>query len=106
MIYGPIWAHMGSYLWPEMKKNQVKQMKNHISDHDFFLGLVQGDIPKRTLHTTILNEPERNRKGIVEGALKEISKGPYRHVKENFKLISNVFGKNLRGNLKGILKEP
>ena len=44
MIYGSIRAHTGPYLWPDVKKSQVDKVKINISDRDFFLGLVQGDV--------------------------------------------------------------
>ena len=42
--YGPIWAHMGPYGWPEVKRRHVENVKIIISDRDFFLGLCQGDL--------------------------------------------------------------
>ena len=47
MIYGSIRVHTGPYgpiFVARGEKNQVKKVKINISDRDFFLGLVQGDV--------------------------------------------------------------
>ena len=46
MIYGSIRVHTGPYgpiIVARGEKSQVKKVKIHISDRDFFLGLVQGN---------------------------------------------------------------
>ena len=47
MIYGSIRVHTGPYgpiFVARGEKSQVKKVKINISDRDFFLGLVQGDV--------------------------------------------------------------
>ena len=47
MIYWSIRVHTGPYgaiFVARGEKSQVEKVKIHISDRDFFLGLVQGDV--------------------------------------------------------------
>ena len=47
MIYGSIRAHTGPYgpiFVARGEKNQMEKVKIHISDRDFFLGLVQRNL--------------------------------------------------------------
>ena len=57
MIYGSIRVHTGPYgpiFVARGEKSQVKKVKINISDRDFFLGLVQGDV-QNDFNTTYID---------------------------------------------------
>ena len=60
--YGPIWVARG-------EKSQVKKVKINISDRDFFLGLVQGDLGNS-------NRKSKFARPLAQGVLDPIISNP------------------------------
>ena len=65
MIYGSIWAHMGPYGWPEMKKQREKGEHNYLCQRLFTRAMSGGFWPTTYIYiynnnNTIYNNNNNN----------------------------------------------